>query len=154
MKLEQYLGNDFDRNVIDHSVRALKNEKGETSIYAHPSSVNGGTVDYFVVGNSLIEKNPASIGKLELCRFDFGAAVALLKAGKKVRRASWEHRDFFYLVPGSVFTVNRAPLLGIYPEGTAIDYQSHIDQRKHDGTCGVADINQADILAEDWEVVA
>lgn len=83
----------------------------------------------------------------------FGLAIEALKMGKKVRRASWEHRDFFYLVLGSSFTVNRAPLLGIYPEGTEIDYQSHIDQRKHDGTCGVADINQADILAEDWQVV-
>ena len=83
----------------------------------------------------------------------FGLAIEALKMGKKVRRASWEHRDFFYLVPGSSFTVNRAPLLGVYPEGTEIDYQSHIDQRKHDGTCGVADINQADILAEDWQVV-
>ena len=83
----------------------------------------------------------------------FGWAIEAMKAGLKVRRSAWEHRDFFYLVPGSAFAVNRAPLLGIYPEGTEINYQPHIDQRKTNGECGVADINQADMLAEDWQVV-
>lgn len=83
----------------------------------------------------------------------FGWAIEAMKAGLKVRRSAWEHRDFFYLVPGSTFAVSRAPLLGIYPEGTEINYQTHIDQRKTNGECGVADINQADMLAEDWQVV-
>jgi hypothetical protein len=86
-------------------------------------------------------------------KHSFGWALEAMKLGKKVRRAEWEYRDFLYLVPGSTFSVSRAPLLGIYLGGTAIDYQPHIDQRKIDGTCGVADINQADMLAEDWQVV-
>jgi hypothetical protein len=86
-------------------------------------------------------------------KHSFGWAIEALKLGKKVRRDAWEHREFFYLVPGSTFSVSRAPLLGIYPEGTEINYQHHIDQRKIDGTCGVADITQADMLAEDWQVV-
>jgi len=37
---------------------------------------------------------------------------------------------FVFLVPGSVFKVNRAPLLGIYPEGTEINYHAHVDMKQ------------------------
>lgn len=151
MKLEQYLSNDLDRNVIDHSVRAAKNEKGEASIYAHPSGANGDTVDYFVVGNSLIEKNPVNIGKLELCQFDFGAAVSLLKAGKKVARAGWNGNGMYAFligVPGSsdywTYTNGKNdnfPLLPFVAMNTADDKV----------VPWLA--SQTGILAEDWMVV-
>lgn len=84
----------------------------------------------------------------------FGTAIELLKAGQKLAREGWNGKGMFiYLVSGSRFTVNRAPLLGIYPEGTVIDYRSHIDMRTADGSCVPWVASQTDILAEDWKVV-
>lgn len=84
---------------------------------------------------------------------DFGIALECLKNGKTVRRKGWNGKGMFlYLVPGSTFAVNRAPLMGIFPEGTVIDYQPHIDLRTADGKCAVWTASQTDILAGDWEL--
>lgn len=91
-------------------------------------------------------------------QFNFCMALNLLMhAGKKVARADipWQAgHQFVYLVPGSEFAVNRAPLMGIYPEGTLIRYRPHLDVRYFDGTCGVWTPTQEDIMASDWHVVA
>ena len=85
---------------------------------------------------------------------NFGWALRMLKQGYKVARTGWNGKGMFlYLVPGSSFTVNRAPLLGIYPEGTEINYRSHIDMKTADGSCVPWVASQTDILADDWEVV-
>lgn len=85
---------------------------------------------------------------------NFSEALVLLKTGHKMRRRGWNGKDMFvYYVEGSRFKVNRAPLLGIYPEDTEINYRPHLDLRAADGTCGVWSISNADALAEDWEVV-
>jgi hypothetical protein len=82
----------------------------------------------------------------------FGEALELVKNGGRVRRRNWNGRGMFiFLVPGSRFTVNRPPLLGIYPPGTVIDYQSHIDMRTVDGSIVPWLASQTDLLAEDWE---
>ena len=84
----------------------------------------------------------------------FGEALRLLKEGKKVRRKNWNGKDaFLFLVPGSTFEVNRPPLLGIYPEGTEIQYHSHIDMKTAQGYIIPWLASQADILEEDWEEV-
>jgi uncharacterized protein DUF2829 len=86
---------------------------------------------------------------------DFGQALAALKAGGRVTRTGWNGKGMFlYLVPGSRFKVNRPPLLGIYPEGTEIDYLPHIDMRTADGSCVPWLASQADLLASDWETAA
>lgn len=83
-----------------------------------------------------------------------GWAVKEMQNGAKVRRAGWNAKDMFlFLVPGSSFQVNRAPLLGIYPEGTQIDYQPHVDMRTAQGTIVPWLCSQSDLLAADWEVV-
>jgi hypothetical protein len=85
---------------------------------------------------------------------NFGQALEALKAGKLVCRAGWNGKGMFlYFVAGSRFTVSRAPLLGIFPEGTEIDYQPHIDLRTADGKCAVWTASQTDVLAEDWQIV-
>jgi hypothetical protein len=85
---------------------------------------------------------------------DFGEALHDLKQGERVSRSGWNGKDMFiYLVPGSTFTVNRPPLLGIYPEGTSINYLPHIDMRTADGSCVPWLASQADLMAEDWELV-
>ena len=84
----------------------------------------------------------------------FGWALAQLKEGKKVRRKNWNGKDMFiFLVPGSTFEVNRPPLLGIYPEGTQVQYHAHIDMKTAQGYIIPWLASQADLLEEDWEEV-
>lgn len=97
-----------------------------------------------------VGKNPAYRGP----GMDFGQAVDALKEGLRVARAGWNGKGMFlFLVPGSTFTVNRPPLLGIYPEGTVIDYQPHIDMKTAQGTVVPWLASQGDVLAKDWEIV-
>jgi len=86
---------------------------------------------------------------------NFGQALDELKAGNKVAREGWNGKGMFlFLVPGSRFAVNRPPLLGIYPEGTIIDYHAHVDMKTAQGDIGPWLCSQSDMLAEDWGVVA
>lgn len=82
--------------------------------------------------------------------FDFSFALDVLKYGGKVRRKAWKVTDFIFLVPGSEFKVNRDPLLGIYPEGTPIKYNPHIDARFKNETVGTWSPSNDDLLASDW----
>lgn len=85
---------------------------------------------------------------------NFGQAIEALKAGERVQRAGWNGKGMFlFLVPGSTFAVNRPPLLGIYPEGTEINYQPHIDMKTAQGTVVPWLASQSDVLAEDWQVL-
>lgn len=85
---------------------------------------------------------------------NFGDALVQLKKGEKVARQGWNGRGMFlFLVNGSTFEVNRPPLLGIYKEGTKIDYRSHIDMKTVDGSIVPWVASQTDMLAEDWYVV-
>jgi len=84
----------------------------------------------------------------------FSEALVLLKEGKKVARSGWNGKGMFlFLVPGSTFKVNRAPLLGIYPEGTEINYHAHVDMKTADGKIVPWLCSQTDMLAEDWSEV-
>ena len=84
----------------------------------------------------------------------FGEALVALKAGKKVSRAGWNGKGMFlFLVPGSTFQVNRPPLLGIYPEGTEINYCPHIDMKTADEKVVPWLASQTDVLAEDWNIL-
>ena len=84
----------------------------------------------------------------------FGDSLHMMKLGKKVARAGWNGKGMFlFLVPGSTFKVNRPPLLGIYPEGTEINYCPHVDMKTADGKIVPWLCSQTDALAEDWQVV-
>ena len=82
----------------------------------------------------------------------FDSVLKFVKKGSKVRRNKWDKNFFIFLIPGSVFKVNRAPLLGIYPEGTEITYHGHIDIKTEDYVSPWVP-TQEDILAEDWILV-
>jgi len=87
-------------------------------------------------------------------QMDFSEALEVIKQGGKVARAGWNGKGMFvFLVPGSQFTVNRAPLLGIYPAGTEVRYHAHIDMRTADGQIVPWLASQTDLLANDWQVV-
>ena len=85
----------------------------------------------------------------------FGHAVELMKAGFKVARSGWNGKGMFlFLVDGSTFEVNRKPLLGIYPEGTKINYRPHIDMKAVNGDIVTWVASQSDIIEEDWCVIS
>lgn len=82
-----------------------------------------------------------------------GWAVKQMQDGKRVARNGWNGKGMFcFLVPGSQFTVNRPPLLGIYPPGTVIDYRPHVDMKSADGQIVPWVCSQSDLLAIDWEI--
>jgi hypothetical protein len=85
---------------------------------------------------------------------NFSQALDAIKLGKRVARSGWNGKNMFlYLVPGSQFAVNRAPLLGIFPEGTQVTYHPHIDMMTAQGYVVPWLASQADLLSEDWVVV-
>ncbi len=85
---------------------------------------------------------------------DFSNALIEIKAGKLLKRSGWNGKDqFVFLVNGSQFKINRAPLLGIFTEGTEINYRPHIDMKYQDGSIGVWMASMGDVMAEDWIVV-
>lgn len=84
---------------------------------------------------------------------NFGQALELIKHGYKVKRYGWNGKDMFvFLVPGSTFTVSRPPLLGIYPEGTVINYHAHIDMKTASGEVVPWVASQSDLLSDDWQM--
>ncbi len=86
--------------------------------------------------------------------FNFSVALDHIKNGCKVARAGWNGKGMFiFLVPGSQFKVSRPPLLGIYPEGTDINYHAHIDMRTANGQIVPWLCSQTDMLANDWEII-
>ena len=83
----------------------------------------------------------------------FSEALERIKAGSKLRRAGWNGKGMFvFLVPGSTFKVNRPPLLGIYQEGTEVEYHAHIDMKTAEGYIVPWLASQADLLEDDWEI--
>lgn len=88
-------------------------------------------------------------------RETFSTALQWLRDHNKVARHGWNGKDMFlFLVEGSTFQVNRAPLLGIYPEGTSITYRPHIDMRTANGEIVPWIASQSDLLEIDWYIVA
>lgn len=85
---------------------------------------------------------------------DFGEALKHIKDGKCVARAGWNGNNMFiFLVNGSTFKVNRPPLDEIFDEGTEVNYHAHIDMKTAQGYIVPWLASQADVLAEDWEIV-
>lgn len=83
---------------------------------------------------------------------NFSDALNLIKSGKRVQRAGWNGKGMFvFLVPGSIFKVNREPLLSILGEGTEVRYHGHIDMKTADGMIVPWLASQTDLLAEDWQ---
>lgn len=85
---------------------------------------------------------------------NFEYALEQIKMGNRLARWGWNGKGMFvFLVHGSTFEVNRPPLMGIYPEGTKIIYQPHVDMCTADGSIVPWLVSQSDLLADDWEIV-
>lgn len=101
-----------------------------------------------------INREFSDCGPTLVSQFSFSDALRFVKKGERVQRAGWNGKGMFiFLVPGSKFIVNRPPLLGIYPEGTEINYHGHIDMKTADNMVVPWLASQTDILAEDWQIV-
>jgi hypothetical protein len=85
---------------------------------------------------------------------NFGEAIEALKQGKLVKREGWNGKGMFlFLVKGSKFKANRPPILGIYEEGTEVNYCPHIDIKTADDSIVPWLASQLDVLAEDWIIL-
>lgn len=85
---------------------------------------------------------------------NFSDALTAIKQGHRVAREGWNGKGMFvFLVPGSVFKVNREPLLSILGEGTEVQYHGHIDMKTAQGYIVPWLASQADLLADDWSIV-
>ena len=85
---------------------------------------------------------------------NFSDALSEIKIGHRVSRAGWNGKGMFiFLVAGSVFKVNREPLLSILGEGTTVKYHAHIDMKTADGMIVPWLASQTDLLADDWDVI-
>lgn len=51
--LETYLRQNHSRHVIDHALRVNVSANGMVTFYIHPQGVDGDTLDFTVVGDSL-----------------------------------------------------------------------------------------------------
>ena len=116
--------------------------------YINLRDENKGNYNCVFIAQNIIEQ---SFKELPLENLSFGEAVILLKFGHKVCRKGWNGKGMFlFLVPGSKFKVIRPPLLGIYPEGTEVEYHAHIDMKTAQGYIVPWLASQADIIETDW----
>ena len=82
---------------------------------------------------------------------NFSEALVNMKLGIKCYREGWNGKGMFvYLVHGSKFEVNRAPLNAVFEMGAKVTYRPHLDLKAVDGTCGVWTPCNSDLLADDW----
>ena len=90
---------------------------------------------------------------MEQTIFGFKVALSLIRNGKKVGRKEWKNARFVFLVDGSEFIVDRAPLNKILFEGTLVKYRPHIDMCGADDSIGTWSPSMVDIMTEDWFIV-
>lgn len=133
-----------------------ENENGEDQGYLVEYSDGGAPNDARHEGYiSWSPKAQADAAYRETSGLSFGLAIEALKKGARVARDGWNGKGMFlFLVAGSRFTVNRPPLLGIYPEGAVVDYHAHIDMKTAQGYVVPWLASQADMLADDWQIVS
>lgn len=84
----------------------------------------------------------------------FGQVLEALHSGYRAAREGWNGKGMFiFLVPGSEFEANRAPLMGIFEKGTPMHYRPHLDMFTADGQVVTWTISQSDALARDWLIL-
>lgn len=82
---------------------------------------------------------------------DFAWALEQIKQGRRVKVSFWQPDKFIFMVNGSNFEVNRAPLNEFYPEGTGISYLPHIDIQTEPNVISVYTPTQQELLLDYWE---
>lgn len=83
--------------------------------------------------------------------FDFGSAIQMMKAGKRVRRRGWNGKNQYIELATSISYKNA--------QGEVINVEHEAIGNKAIAFCGTSGVqmgwlaSQADMLAEDWEIV-
>lgn len=134
------------------AVEASVNNKGEPEVYFEIAVAFCSTNNDLEARAAAKDSNrqvPVVIG----AGFGFSSIPDALEQGFRCRRAGWHADAFIFLVDGSSFTVNRAPLLGIFPEGTQKSYGVHIDMNTGNGTIVPWNIAHESVMARDWEIL-
>lgn len=52
--IESYLTENYEKKIIDHSLRVMIDNRGEVTFYIHPTGQNGDTLDFHVLGRTLL----------------------------------------------------------------------------------------------------
>lgn len=88
--------------------------------------------------------------------FNFGDAVALLKAGYKVARSGWNGKAMFlYYVPANSYPASRNTLNtldGQFPDNL-VPYGAYIAMKTAQNNVVPWLASQTDMLAEDWQIL-
>ena len=127
-------------------------EKGDYLVQYEDGYLSVSPQKAFEEGYTELVDSDSPVGVVPFGSFSW--ALMRVQDGAKVARRGWNGKGMFvFLVPGSTFNVNRPPLLGIYPEGTEINYHAHIDMRTADGQIVPWLVSQSDMLANDWEEI-
>jgi hypothetical protein len=88
--------------------------------------------------------------------YSFEQALTWIKQGRKATRTGWNGKGMFlYLVRQDICIVDSSneetkSLIGLYAEGTEIEYSDRIDMRYANGKHGVWTPTHEDLLSNDW----
>ena len=84
----------------------------------------------------------------------FGAALAALKAGKRVARAGWNGKGMFaYLVPANSYPAQTGAAKAFFGEGGMVPYNAYLALKGADDTVSTWAPSGSDALAQDWLVI-
>lgn len=87
-------------------------------------------------------------------QFDFGGALAWLKAGKRVARDGWNGKGMFiYLVPAAAYPVQTEAAKAYFGEGSLVPYNPYFAIKNVNNTVSTWVPSVNDCLADDWHVV-
>lgn len=151
------------REAVAKLKRKLREARGDAntvlvrSMVVTSSAVGVTMFAHCAFVKALIENDPRTervrrlIERGECC--NIGDVAHALTLGYRCTRPVWKNDAFIYLQNASQFKVNRAPLLGIFPEGTDIKFAAHIDQYQDDGSCRIWTSTVEDLLATDWVIL-
>lgn len=156
-RVEVMAGEENERlqNVILHFEDATFSPRKISTLNRPKPTIGWYMVEYEDGYISFSPANSFEDGYTRISGMTSGDAVSAMKRGELVARSGWNGKSMFlFLVPGSTFQVNRAPLNVIFPEGTEVNYCPHIDMKTADGKIVPWVASQTDILAEDWQVVS
>lgn len=153
------------RAVLTQLKAKLREARGTANtILAHSLSVGGDNIQgsrasiMCVFVTARVEVDPRTLRVRHLISKEepghIGDVAHALTLGYRCTRPTWANDAFVYLQNASEFQVNRAPLLGIFPEDTNIKFAAHIDQYQDDGSCRIWTPTVEDLLATDWLVLA
>ncbi len=84
---------------------------------------------------------------------NFSDALKRIKLGERLFRKGWNGANMFvFMVDGTEGTVDRKPLLGIYPRGQGVKYLPYAAMVTVQGAVVPWLASQTDIFADDWAV--